>query len=389
MSRITALNIYTVSSTGADYGPGNTWSTKGVKAHPLSIFPEYKLIDAATWMGPAAYRPWVVELETAAGVSGFAVNHGGGEMSACVVDAVFRRFVEGADAFDHNRIWEEMFRAQLTTGQGGISYMAISAVDLALWDLKGKLLARPVYDLVGGRTKDAIHCYVTTHPTIMEHMAGRGFRGVKLSCPWGPVDGREGLDNIEQMVAKARDVFGGQASVMIECYMGWDRDFTVKVAERVRRYEIDWIEDPLLGDEAISNYRDVRETIKPIQLAVGNLMWGHQRFHALINENGADVIQPELQWAGGLTAALRIAAMARGKNLPTIPHSCGVYSYHFTMAQIEAPYAEYYVPGDGLQVKPKGHVIVGEPAPVDGHVTLSDAPGFGIDLRRDLLVPLN
>src|SRR5690606_32832803 len=158
---------------------------------------------------------------------------------------------------------EQMYRAQLTTSQGAIGYMAMSAVDLALWDLKGKLLGRPVYDLVGGRTKDAIHCYVTTHPTIMEHMADKGIRGVKLSGPWGPGDGREGLENIEQMIAKARDLLGGAASMMIECYMGWDRDFTVKVAERVKKYEVDWIEDPLLGDEAIANYRDVREHIKP------------------------------------------------------------------------------------------------------------------------------
>lgn len=345
------------------------------------------MIDAATWMGPAAYRPWVVELETDAGVSGFAVNHGGGELAATIVNNTYRRFIEGANPFDANLIWEQMYRAQLTTGQGGLSYMALSAVDLALWDLRGKLLDKPVYDLIGGRTKDTIHCYVTTHPTIMDHMANEGFRGVKLSCPWGPVDGREGIDHIEDMVIQARDLFGGQASIMIECYMGWDRDFTIKVASRIKKYEIDWIEDPLLGDQSTANYREVRKFIKPTQLAIGNLMWGHNRFQSLINEDGADVIQPELQWAGGLTAGLRIAAMARGRGLPVIPHSAGVYSYHFTMAQIEAPYAEYYVPGDGTSVQPKRHVIKGEPAPIDGHVSLSEEPGFGIDLERSLLLP--
>ena len=159
-----------------------------------------------------------------------------------------------------------MYRSQLATDQGGIAYMAMSAVDLALWDLRGKLLERPVYELTGGRTKDALHCYVTTHPSIMEHMAGKGFRGVKLSCPWGPADGRQGMKNIEEMVIEARDLFGGEASIMIECYMGWDRDFTIKMAHRLQKYEIDWIEDPLLGDAAISSYRDVRVGIKPTQL---------------------------------------------------------------------------------------------------------------------------
>ncbi|MEX1134572.1 MAG: hypothetical protein WED83_07000, partial [Acidimicrobiia bacterium] len=224
--KITSVDIYTVDTSGADYGPGNTWSSTGVKAHPLSIFPEYKETDAAHWMGPAAYRPLVIELQTDVGVSGFAVNHGGGATSAAVVDSVYRRFLEGASPFDGNKLWEEMFRAQLTTGQGAVTYMALSAVDLALWDLRGKLLERPVYDLIGGRTKDSLHCYVTTHPTIMQHMANEGFRGVKLSCPWGPADGREGIDKIESMVVEARDLFGGQSSIMIECYMGWNIDFT-------------------------------------------------------------------------------------------------------------------------------------------------------------------
>lgn len=387
MTKITSLNVYLVDTKGADLGPGNTWNARTFKAHPLSLFPEYKTVNTRSWMGPSAYRPVVVELETDAGVTGFAINHGGGSAAAALIRSAFEQFVVGASPFDTTKIWEIMFRTHQSTDQGGIAYMAMSAIDLAMWDLKGKLLGKPVYDLIGGRTKGPIHCYVTTHPTIMEYMAGKGFRGIKLSCPWGPADGREGMHNIEQMVIKARDLFGGNASIMIECYMGWDRDFTVKTAERLRKYEIDWIEDPLLGDAAISSYRDIRAHIKPTQLAIGNLMWGHNRFHSLINEDGADVIQPEIQWAGGLTATMRIAAMARGRGLPVILHSCGVYSYHFTMAHIEAPYAEYYVPGDGTKVIPKRHAIVGEPAPDNGYITLSDKPGFGIELQRSLLQP--
>jgi L-rhamnonate dehydratase len=389
LTKITSLNLYLVDTAGADLGPGNTWNAKTFKAHPLSIFPEYKTVNTRTWMGPSAYRPVVVELETDSRVTGFAINHGGGAASAALIHSAFRQFVEGASPFDSNKIWELMCRTQQSTDQGGIAYMAMSAIDLALWDLRGKLLDKPVYDLAGGKTKGPIHCYVTTHPTIMEYMANKGFRGVKMSCPWGPVDGREGMDNIEQMVIKARDLFGGTASLMIECYMGWNRDFTVKMAERLRKYEIDWIEDPLLGDAAISSYRDIRNCIKPTQLAIGNLMWGDNRFHTLINEDGADVIQPELQWAGGMTAALRIAAMARPRNLPVILHSAGVYSYHFTMSQIESPYAEYYVPGDGTKVIPKRHAIIGEPAPDNGYITLSDKPGFGIELERSLLRPFS
>jgi L-rhamnonate dehydratase len=170
--------------------------------------------------------------------------------------------------------------------------------------------------------------------------------------------------------------------------MGWDDYFTVAVAERVRRFDVEWIEDPLLADASILRYRELRRAIRPIQLAVGNLMWGEQRFHSLIEEGGADVVQPELQWAGGLTSALRIGAMCRGRGLKVVPHWSGVYSYHFTLAHMEAPYAEYVAHlGDRTQVIPKGGAIVGEPAPVDGHVVLADEPGFGIQLNRDVIRP--
>lgn len=385
--KITEMKLYLVDQTNADYGPGRGWSSKAIKAHPMSVFSEYKNVDHSSWVGPLAYKPFVVELETDVGVSGFAVNHGGGLLSCALLDKSFRRFIVGKNPLDHTRIWEQMYRAQLPTGQGGISYMAISALDLALWDLRGKLFEQPVYNLIGGATKEALHCYVTTHPSVMEHMANKGFRGVKLSCPYGPADGRRGIDEIEAMVIKARDLFGGEAEVMIECYMSWDRDFLLRVAKRLEKYEVKWFEDPLHPDVPMPQYAEVARLIKPAQIALGNQVWGQQRFHGLINEGAADIIQPELQWAGGLTEALRIGAMARGQGKVVIPHSAGVYSYHFGMAHMETPYSEYYVPGDGIKIVPKGHILTGEPAPVDGYVTLSDEPGFGVGLNRDLLIP--
>jgi len=396
--KITDVSIYTVQRAGSDFGLGQfddgprggaPLEDGTVSAHPLSIFPEYKNveIDHRTF-GPAAYAPFVVELHADNGVSGFAVNHGGGEIAARLVRDQFSSFLVGQNPFDSNRIWEQMYRSQLATSQGGLAYMAISAIDLALWDLKAKLLDKPVCELIGGRTKEALPCYVTTFPSVMEHMAGHGFAGVKIASPWGVADGRRGLDRIEQMVVEAKDIFGGDTTLMIECFMSWDLDFATKAARRLKRYGIDWIEDPLLADSSTAKYREVRDSIRPTRLAVGNLMWGYNRFYSLITEGAVDVIQPELQWSGGLTEALRIAAIARGRGIPIIAHTCGVYSYHFTMANIDAPIAEYMAPGEGTEVRAKGHVIIGEPAPKDGYIHLSDEPGFGIELERSLLIPL-
>lgn len=395
--RITDVKLYTVDPKGSDYGPGQhePGISRGVpvgegtvSAHPLSIFPRYKHVDVDKAFGPWSYAPFVVELETDAGVSGFAVNHGGGALSARIVRDHFQQFVEDRNPFDSNQIWEEMYRSQLPTGGGGVHYMAMSAVDLALWDLKGKLLGRPVYDLIGGRTRETLTCYVTTFPAVMHNMVDKGFAAVKVASPWGAADGRRGLIELDKLMASAREMFGREAGLMVECYMSWDLDFTVKAAALLKKHDVDWIEDPLLGDASISAYREVRELIKPLRLAVGNLMWGNSRFHGLINEYGADVVQPELQWSGGLTEALRIGAMARGRGIPIIPHCAGVYSYHFSIAHVDSPVTEYLAAGDATKVVAKGHVIIGEPAPEDGQIYLGDAPGFGIELERSLLVPL-
>jgi len=400
--KITSVNVYTVDRAGNDYGspsqprpsrgdrPAGVGSPQLRMPHAMAVFPEFRG-GAPGWKGHHpngyGYAPFVVEIETDSGHRGFVVNHGGGLLACEVIDGFFRPLVEGKNPFDTNLIWEQMYRSQMLWGQGGTAYMAMSAIDLALWDLKGKLLEKPVYDLIGGRTCDALPCYVTTFEPVMQHMADKGFCGVKIQVTHGPAD-PDGIEQVEQLTARARDLFAPNLPLRLECFMGWDDQFTVAAAQRVRRYEVEWIEDPILADASTSRYRRLRRSIRPIQLAVGNLMWGEQRFHSLIEEGGADVIQPELQWSGGLTSALRIAAMCRGRGLKVIPHWSGVYSYHFTMAQTEAPYAEYVAHlGDRTKVLAKGHAIIGEPAPVDGHVMLSDEPGFGIHLNRDVIQP--
>jgi L-alanine-DL-glutamate epimerase-like enolase superfamily enzyme len=400
--KISSVNVYTVDPAANDYGgtpnpraplgycPPETEPEPVLRMPgPMSAFPEFHNRSAG-WKGYSSlgwgYAPFVVEIETDTGASGFAVNHGGGELACEVVDGFFRPLIEGKNPFDTTLIWEQMHRAQLLWDQGGVASMAMSAVDLALWDLKGKLLERPVYDLIGGRTKDAMPVYVTTFEPVMEHMTGKGFCGVKIQVTHGPQD-PEGVARVEALTERARDLFGS-LPLRLECFLGWDEPFTIAVAERVRRFDVEWIEDPLLPDVSIRRYRELREAIRPIQLAIGNLMWGEQRFHDLIEQGGADVIQPELQWAGGMTSALRIAAMCRGRGVKMIPHWSGVYSYHFTQALFEAPYAEYVAHlGDRTEVIPKGGAIIGEPAPVDGHLVLSDAPGFGIELNRDAIRP--
>jgi L-alanine-DL-glutamate epimerase-like enolase superfamily enzyme len=375
------VRLYTVEER-AD-GPANWWEVEPM-ADPFAADPEYG-DRTASWMGPGE-DPFVIELEADDGTVGIASGIGG-PYACAVVDSHYRRFLEGSDPFAVARTWERMYRAGLPSGSRGVGLAALSGVDLALWDLVGTVTDRPVYDLIGGRTTDAVPCYVTTHPSVVEHVAGRGFEGVKLSGPWGPAEGyRAGLDALEADVAGARETLDHHADLMIDAYMAWDREFLLRAADRLRPYDPKWIEDPLLPD-ALDRYRDLGSRLGPVGIAVGNLEVGHEPFHRALAAGVADVLQPDPRLVGGMTAMRRIAASARPYGVPVYPHTSGVYGYHFVLAHTNAPWAEFIVPGDGRELRPFLAGVTGEPVPTDGSVALPDDPGFGLSLDRTVLEP--
>jgi len=190
------------------------------------------------------------------------------------------------------------------------------------------------------------------------------------------------------MVQEARDYFADDVEVMLEGYMAWDSEYTVRAAERLKPYDLKWIEDPLTPGHAADQYRDIREAIKPIQLAVGNLEWGHEAFHDLIRSDAGDIIQPDVSWTGGLLEMKRIAAMAKPNGLPVVPHYTTPYTCHFISSCVESPFGEY-MGGYHTDIKPNNPVIDGEPLPENGTIELGDDPGFGVDLNRDAIVPLD
>jgi L-rhamnonate dehydratase len=281
-----------------------------------------------------------------------------------------------------------MNRATMPYGMGGITNMAMAGVDLALWDLLGRSLRQPVYKLLGGQTKDDIPCYVTIHPDTASHWKDRGFFGVKIAAPWGAESGRDGLKKMEKLIAKLREDLGDDMEIMVDCYLSWSVEFASRLAQRVRDYDVKWFEDPLQNGWATEQNARLREAIFPIQLATGNLEFHYKAFHNIIEQQATDIIQPEIQWCGGLTPTRRIAAMAKPYDMPVIPHCASVYNYHFVMSNTNSPYAEFISVGEGKDVQPIFTAIEGEPLPINGRITLEPTkPGFGVELNRKVLIP--
>lgn len=393
--KITAIRLYKVRSgntgeRGAEFGEsqywGGGWQTHALIANPMSVYSKYARLRSL-WMGPGQ-DPYAIEILTDEGVTGCAVNYGGGPMACLVIAQHFSRFLIGEDPFNIEKLWDQMYRSTLPYGLGGVTAMAISGVDLALWDLMGKALQQPVYKLLGGQTKETIPCYVTTHPDLAASWKNSGFLGVKVAAPWGAADRRDGLAKMQQCLERCRLELGSAMELMVDCYLSSDFEFATRLAERIQGIDVKWFEDPLENGSAEKMNAELRTHISPIQVAIGNLEFDYKAFAAILAERACDVIQPEMQWCGGLTAVRRIAAMAKPYGVPVIPHGSGVYNYHFVQSNLNSPFAEYLSVGDGMTVRPIFDAIVGEPLPVNGHVTLSDAPGFGVELNRDLIQPL-
>ncbi len=393
--KICGIRLYNIRSgntgeRGAAFGEsqywGGGWQTHALIANPMSLYSKYARLRSL-WMGPGQ-DPYAIEIFTDEGVTGCAVNYGGGPAACHVIAQHFRRFLVGADPFDIEMLWDQMYRSTLPYGLGGVTSMAISGVDLALWDLMGKALKQPVYRLLGGRTKESIPCYVTTHPDCASAWKNRGFLGVKIAAPWGATDRRDGLTKMQRCLEQCRLELGSEMELMVDCYLSWDFEFTTRLAARVRDLDVKWFEDPLENGSAEKMNSELRSSISPVQVAIGNLEFDYKAFAAILTARACDVIQPELQWCGGLTAVRRIAAIAKPYGVPVIPHGSGVYNYHFVQSNLNSPFAEYLSVGDGVTVRPIFDAILGEPLPVDGHVTLSDKPGFGVELNRDLLQPI-
>jgi L-alanine-DL-glutamate epimerase-like enolase superfamily enzyme len=272
-----------------------------------------------------------------------------------------------------------MWQSTLYYGRKGIAVCAISAVDLALWDLCGKLRDEPVYRLLGGETKDAIPCYVTgVQPARYQEL---GFFGAKLPLPHGPADGREGLKANVELVARAREAVGPDFDLMLDCYMALTVPYTIELVETLKPYRVRWIEEPLPPDDYDGHAR-IKAACPWQWITTGEHEFSRYGFRELIARSCVDILQPDLTWVGGVTEARKIAAMAAAHDLPVVPHGSGVFSSHFQMAFTNTPFQEVLAMSpDGMTIMPLwGNLFSGDPMPEQGRIRPPDRPGWGITL---------
>ena len=345
-------------------------------ATPMARYPAYKGRRSA-WTPPWRNAACVVEADD--GTFGLGMTRYAGPVLSIINDH-FRPHLVGENCLATEKLFDLMVRLAAPYGAQGLPSYAISAVDLALWDLKGKLLQRPVYELLGGPQKERIFCYVTGFE--VESYLEQGFRAIKLPLLFGPVDGIEGLHKAEDAVAAARELVGDDVELMLDCWMALDVEYTVRLAEVLKPYRLRWIED-YLPPEDMAGFAEVRRRLPGQGLATGEHWYLPPSFAAAAEQRVVDIFQPDVLWAGGISACVRICHIAEAAGLSVIPHAGMSYPYgqHLTFAMPAIPWGERSsrIAQSGV---PLAQVVALPGAAVieDGYLVPSDAPGFGIDV---------
>ncbi len=382
------IRVYTMApaATGGTYfdpGQSTHWLVDSLISNPMSGYAKYR--DKRSSWGIGVLGALVVEIETASGTVGVATGSGG-MPAAWLIRNHFARFLLGEDARNINLIWDQMYRASLPYGRKGLTIMAISAVDLALWDLVGKVRQEPVYNLIGGRSRDEISFYCTGPDAGA--IKAMGFWGAKVPLPEGPFDGEAGLQRNLAFLTAQRDMVGPGFPLMVDCYMSLNVPYAIRLAEACKPLDIYWWEE-VLSPEDVAGYRQIKQAHPQLKWTTGEHEYTRYGFRSLIEERNLDIVQPDVMWVGGLTELLRIAAHASAYDVPVVPHGSGPYSYHFIASQTGPAFCEYVAASpDGQTITPVfGTLFRGEQVPQQGKLRLNGAPGFGMELAdRSMLL---
>lgn len=382
--QITAVRLRRL--TGIIPTRGDFWEERLVR--PVDIYDEYRHRpdhEGGRQESDGFHISTVfVEIDTDGGVSGRAgpVPEG----VAYIVAHSLRRILIGQDPIAGEKLWDQMHRI-MVHGRQGDAMLAISAIDCALWDLRGNWLNQPVHRLLGGPTRPMVPAYASmlgfgvqdpgrVRARAQEYQA-LGYTAQKWFFRHGPMSGMDGMHKNVELVRTLREAVGDDCDLMFDCWQSMDVGYVVDLAERIAEYRPRWLEECVMPDR-IDSYRRIKERTN-IPLAGAEheyTRWGFKRF---IDAEVLDVLQPDIYWCGGLSETLKIAAYASAHDLVTIPHGhSSPATIHFSVTQspIHTPYQEFLVKGNTIHQ----HFLRDPVLPAGGLIHAPTLPGLGMEL---------
>jgi len=308
--------------------------------------------------------------------------------TATLIERKLAPYLVGQDALAGEYLWDLMYR-QDRHARAGYEMIAISAVDNALWDLRGKLMGQPVYRLLGGPTRERVPCYASMLGSSLEPervreraqaMVAAGFKAQKWFFRYGPGDGLEGMERNIALAHTVREAVGPHVELMFDCWMGWDATYAIRLLAQIADVRPRWLEEPVPPDRVSDLALIRREGRTPI--ATGEHEYTRWGFLRLLQAEAVDVIQADPDWGGGISELVKIVTLASAYGRQVVPHGHSVApAVHIVAAMPPAtcPLAEYLV----RHVPAKQHFSRTPLVPENGSIALPSAPGLGLDLDPD------
>ena len=367
----------------------------GIKTYVLQ-----QLIDGNSfgWSQRVTNRRQAVicEVATDEGIQGVgeAFYFGGpAKIAADIITDVYGPLLMDKDPLDTSVIWDCLYNWTRDQGMKGVTISALSAIDIALWDIKGKALGLPVFKLLGGAYRNKARAYATglyepqnvpdvTQALVNEALGYKkeGFSGMKLKVGYG-------IDKDVAYVKAIREAIGEDIYLMVDANHAYNSSEAIELIRKIERFDIHWFEEPV-PPEDLEGYREVRKKSK-ILIAGGECEYTRYGFRNLINLRAVDILQPDLCAAGGFTEMMKITAMASAANIPLIPHVWGTNVGlaaslqffaglpHFPERRFPAePFFEY----DRSPHPFREAVTLEKFVLKEGYLDIPDRPGLGVSL---------
>ncbi|MBI5280690.1 MAG: mandelate racemase/muconate lactonizing enzyme family protein [Candidatus Solibacter usitatus] len=325
----------------------------------------------------------IVTVHTGDGLSGlgFTLGYDGSRAMVSLVDQIFRPILEGADALETERLWAEMYRQSIQAGRRGAALRAISAIDIALWDIRGKAARLPVMELLGVHSR-RLRCYATggyyregqsLDDLVRETSAvvEQGFTALKLKV--GGMSAREDAARI----GAVRRALGDGVDILLDANGGWKTaPEAIAAMDRLEEHTPYWIEEPVRADN-LTAMAKIAESIRT-PVATGELEATRWAFAQLLETRAAEILQPDVTVVGGVSEWLKVAHMAAAFDVPVAPHYNWDFHTQLCAATPNAIFVEYFLAASG--VKMFDSVLANPMKPAGGYLEPRTAPGFGIEL---------
>jgi D-galactarolactone cycloisomerase len=329
----------------------------------------------------------LVQVETDEGVSGIGSASGNGELIEVIVAKVLKPLLIGMDPTEIDEIWDKAYfrGGHKEFGTRGIGVVALSGLDIALWDILGKVRGVPLYQLLGGKCRDKVPVYATAlYPEEPEKVAARarafadqGFHGVKIKVGFD-------LEQDIRIVRAVRAELGKDFTVMTDANQGYSVDIGLKAAAAFAECGAFWLEEPLFVED-IEGHATLREKTK-VPIAVGENLHTYYAFENFIVRGAVDFIQPDVARAGGITEIKRITALAAKHNVPVSFHTWGDGVALAASVHLSAALKDCIVMELDYTYNPLREELLNEPFRVqNGLLTPPDKPGLGIELNPHAL----